>query len=147
LLGARWEVWAFNVCNNEAYFDARLKDIAEEASTELDLELGTEVLEALSRIRIVDGHVGRGYAETQAKELELLVDVARNTGLMLDPVYNNKALLGLCEEVGSGVLQADSLVFVHTGGGFSTLSKGREIDEYLAMDPGDTVEFKRTELE
>ena len=43
--------------------------------------------------------------------------VARCEGLLLDPVYNGKAMAGLLDLVARGAFAADARVlFVHTGG-------------------------------
>jgi D-cysteine desulfhydrase len=70
-------------------------------------------------IRLLDGHQGLGRAGTQPQELEMVAAAARQAGLLLDPVYTAKAVLGLLAEARRrpGSL-GRRVLFVHTGGGF-----------------------------
>jgi D-cysteine desulfhydrase len=45
-------------------------------------------------------------------QLDFLLEVARRTGLVLDPVYSGKALFGLAELAA----KPPRVLFVHTGG-------------------------------
>ena len=69
--------------------------------------------------RLIDGYKGAGYALSSPKELEFIAEMARLEGLILDPVYTGKALLGLVTELEQhpGDFE-DRVVFVHTGGVF-----------------------------
>jgi D-cysteine desulfhydrase len=100
------EVRGMAVCDNEAYFDSVTRRISEEA---LALE---STLAAPVPVKIVDGFIGPGYGVMDAEQRAFLLSVARNTGLILDPVYSGKALFALAklEHKPARVL------FVHTGG-------------------------------
>jgi D-cysteine desulfhydrase len=70
-------------------------------------------------IEMLDGFVGRGYAQSTAEELAFLRKVASTEGLLLDPVYTGKAFYGLCETVKKNKNHFGSRVlFIHTGGAF-----------------------------
>jgi len=77
-------------------------------------------LEVPKSIHILDGYQGVGRAEVDDAELSLLLQMAREEGLMLDPVYTVKAFGGLLD-----TLQRDAkalgqrVCFIHTGGIFS----------------------------
>ena len=45
-------------------------------------------------IDIVDGYVGKGYADSWPELRQLSLDVAENTGIFIDRVYTAKAILG-----------------------------------------------------
>ncbi len=69
--------------------------------------------------RLIDGYKGAGYALSRPEELEFIAQMARLEGLVLDPVYTGKALLGLVREIETHPDQFDQrVVFVHTGGIF-----------------------------
>ncbi|MCC6622956.1 MAG: D-cysteine desulfhydrase family protein [Deltaproteobacteria bacterium] len=74
---------------------------------------------AADRYDVLEGFQGEGYARATADELRFLVSIAREDGLVLDPVYTNKALLGLVTTArrDPGVL-GRRVVFIHTGGIF-----------------------------
>lgn len=72
---------------------------------------------------LTDDHVGLGYGLTTREELEIQAEATRLTGLILDPTYTGKAMVGLRREIASGRYRAgDHVVFWHTGGGFAAFS-------------------------
>ena len=77
-------------------------------------------LEVPKTIHILDGYQGVGRSGVDDTELSLLIQLAREEGLMLDPVYTAKAFGGLLD-----TLQRDAkalgqrVCFIHTGGIFS----------------------------
>jgi D-cysteine desulfhydrase len=83
-------------------------------------------------VEIIDGYVGRGYAESRPEELELITQIARSEGILLDPVYTGKAFYGLVTELkkSPGALGA-RIVFVHTGGLFGLFPKAEELAPLL----------------
>jgi D-cysteine desulfhydrase len=116
-------VMGVNVCNDEAYFREKISGLMREM-----LEMcpaGTTA--GAEDINMLDGYVGRGYAMSRPEELNLIHDVARRTGVILDPVYNGKAFYGLMEECGKGTFQRGSnILFLHSGGIFGLFPKKRE---------------------
>jgi 1-aminocyclopropane-1-carboxylate deaminase/D-cysteine desulfhydrase-like pyridoxal-dependent ACC family enzyme len=65
-------------------------------------------------------YVGEGYARLRSEALDALRLVARQEGLLLDPVYTSKAMAGLIDLTRSGQGRWDRdqhVVFLHTGGG------------------------------
>jgi D-cysteine desulfhydrase len=83
---------------------------------------------AQARWTVVDGWKGRGYALTTAEELLDLADVARREGVLLDPVYTNKAFRGLVGLAKARRLPARrAVVFIHTGGTFGLFAARDEL--------------------
>ena len=76
----------------------------------------------LSRDRVIvdDGYVGDGYGiPTEAMVLATHL-MARNEGILLDPVYSGKGMAGLIGQIRSGQIEKDGdVVFIHTGGAVS----------------------------
>jgi D-cysteine desulfhydrase len=73
--------------------------------------------------RITDDYVGGGYGVVDDAELEIQLEATRLTGLIWDPTYTGKAIVGLFREIGAGALDPDrDLVFWHTGGGFAAFA-------------------------
>lgn len=68
-------------------------------------------------ITCFDGYVGPGYSiptEGMAEAVNLL---AREEGILLDPVYTGKAMAGLIDLIRKGFFKnEDNVLFVHTGG-------------------------------
>lgn len=77
-------------------------------------------VEVPKTIHLLDGYQGTGRAAVDDGELSLLIQMAREEGVMLDPVYTAKAFGGLLD-----TLQRDPkalgqrVCFIHTGGIFS----------------------------
>ncbi|WP_336490071.1 D-cysteine desulfhydrase family protein [Methylobacterium nigriterrae] len=67
---------------------------------------------------LVDGrHRGEGYGIPTDGMREAVRLMARNEGLLLDPVYSGKAFAGLLQDVRSGRFRAgDAVLFLMTGG-------------------------------
>ena len=59
--------------------------------------------------------IGDGYAQSTSAELEFLIEVARHTGVILDPVYSGKAALGMVHDLKARP-GAKRVCFIHTGG-------------------------------
>jgi D-cysteine desulfhydrase len=75
-------------------------------------------------IQVLDDYRGEGYGKAPEDLYAFIHDMAKRTGLILDPVYTGKALWGTIEEMRSGCLQeAQDVVFVHTGGVFGIYQK------------------------
>lgn len=66
---------------------------------------------------IYDQYYGEGYGIPTVEMVDAVRRVARSEGILLDPVYNGKAMAGLIDLVTRGEIPADSRVlFIHTGG-------------------------------
>lgn len=113
-LGAKTQALGLAVCDDRHYFSAIVDRLANDARA-----LGFPALSA-NRYEVEDRFVGRGYALTTPNELAHLAGVLRDHGLALDPVYTNKALLGLVSSLRETAPSARPrvVVFVHTGGLF-----------------------------
>ena len=86
LSGLSIRVHAVNVCDDADYFYDHVDRVLQ--------ELGASH-KARDILDMVDGYKGLGYAVSQPQELELLRDVARQTGVILDPVYSGKGVVWL----------------------------------------------------
>lgn len=76
-------------------------------------------LTPLPRDKVVadDGFIGAGYGQPTAGMLEAVQMVARQEGILIDPVYTGKGMAGLIAMLRAGRFAADEdVVFVHTGG-------------------------------
>lgn len=102
------------VCDDRAYFCAKVEAIAAEAGRPLSSDWD-----------VLEGAQGRGYALSTPDELRAQARMAREEGILLDPVYTGKAWCGLL-----GRLRADPGAFGgrvllwHTGGLFGVFGRG-----------------------
>lgn len=69
------------------------------------------------QVRVDDAYVGPGYGHPTAETMEAIEIVARDEGILLDPVYTGKAMAGLIDHARKGILRrGDTVVFLHSGG-------------------------------
>jgi D-cysteine desulfhydrase len=77
-------------------------------------------IEVPKAIHLLDGYQGPGAATATDEELGVLVELAREEGLLLDPVYTAKGFRGLVETLARDPKALGQRVcFIHTGGLFS----------------------------
>jgi D-cysteine desulfhydrase family pyridoxal phosphate-dependent enzyme len=113
LTGSKFKVHAINVCDSANYFydhlDAQMK------------ELNLNQYKASDLVNIIDGYKGKGYGISTNEELELIVKLARETGVLFDPVYTGKAFIGFIKTVVNNFEQfkGSRILFINTGGIFS----------------------------
>src|SRR5689334_7774401 len=96
-LGVRAVRWrgarplGFAVCNDAAYFRSAVAAICADARRRVpELPDGPA-----ADVAIDDGSIGPGYAIPTEEGLEVIRRAARLDGVILDPVYTGKAMLGL----------------------------------------------------
>jgi D-cysteine desulfhydrase len=94
------------VCDDKAYFETVVTRIMDEArAVAADLGPSTDWT-------VYDDWKGPAYSVASSDQKQFIVDVARRTGLILDPVYSGKALYGLAHLNP----RPRRVLFLHTGG-------------------------------
>lgn len=74
-------------------------------------------------IDYIDRHIGDGYGIVTDESLAIQAEATSLTGMVFDPTYTGKALVGLYREIEAGRYgPGDNVVFWHTGGGFAAFS-------------------------
>jgi D-cysteine desulfhydrase len=111
------EVIAMAVCDDAESFRQGIARIMAEACT-FDPRLSD------SAKLVVDDHAkGPAYAVSTPEQRRRMIQVARLSGLVLDPVYTGKAFSGLMD-LASGRLAGKRVLFIHTGGLPGLLAEG-----------------------
>lgn len=143
---ARYEVaretWAFAVCDDSTYFKRVISRISIEARGFMPSlpeiafvdpgSADTVQPDRTARVVVDDRAKGPAYGSMNEEQKELLVRVARSTGLVLDPVYTGKAMFGLAQAVERGEIPRGAhVLFVHTGGLPGLLAQGEELRDAL----------------
>lgn len=114
------KIIGFNVCDDSIYFKERIKNILEDSFK----YTGERIEFSKDDINIMDGYVGKGYAISSPEEIRFIHRFAKLEGIILDPVYTGKAMLGLVGEIEKGKLKHyRKILFIHTGGIFGVFSK------------------------
>jgi D-cysteine desulfhydrase len=125
--GVAEAIRAFAVCDDRGYFE-RVVDMIIAESRTLD-----PTLSGRAALTIDDSAKGPTYGVMSSEQRHFLVEVARRTGIVLDPVYTGKALFGLARAVERGDVPRDAKVlFLHTGGLPGLLAQGDDLAEELA---------------
>jgi D-cysteine desulfhydrase len=137
-LGVRMLGWTsavpvgFPVCNDAAYFRGVMGRLCAEARTRWP-ELPAVPPE---EIRLDDGFVGPGYAQATDEGLALIRRAAREDGVLLDPVYTGKAMLGVATRARApGGLPSPRVVLFHTGGAFGVFPWAARLTADTAVRP------------
>ncbi len=104
------EVRAMAVCDDAPTFERIIARIVGEARA-----LAPELDEAAPLI-VDDRAKGPAYGVSTPEQRALIVRVARESGLVLDPVYTGKAFAGLAAMAEGGELRGARVLFLHTGG-------------------------------
>jgi len=115
LFNSSIDIVSVNVCDDAPFFKRKIKSIIDEFQQRNSLNL--PILE--KDIHIVDGFVGEGYALISEAEIDLIRKMARNEGLVMDPVYTAKAFLGMLAQIREHKINYTKNLFIHTGGIFS----------------------------
>jgi len=84
------------------------------------------------RVHVLDGHQGGGRSAIGDDELGTLVGVARQEGVVLDPVYTVKAFAGLLQVLTQDARALGNRVcFIHTGGIFSLFPQRERLSRII----------------
>lgn len=86
-------------------------------------------------IHVIDGYVGPGYAKATPELYDFIAELAREDGLLLDPVYTGKAFHGLMSELAASperaALFGKNVLFIHTGGLPSIFAHSEELSRAI----------------
>lgn len=129
-------VLGFAVCADAGYFQAKVKqDIAQFSS--LFAKRLSQPINTHLHVHTNDRYIGEGYGLASREVLETIALVAREEGLVLDPVYTGKAFHGLLHEIQQGNLAGmKDIVFIHTGGLFGLYPYRQRFQSILAPIEG-----------
>ena len=131
LFGLRAGIVAFNVCDDAAWFEQKVRRDVAAWSERYDASFDVEGL----AIATIEGYVGPGYGEAGPEVYRTIASVARREGVFLDPVYTGKAFNGMLSELRKGdsgcLAGAGTVVFIHTGGLFGVFPHQRQFKETL----------------
>lgn len=118
LLDMSSQVLAFNVSDDAAYFDEKIRHDVTLWKQRYKVDFDEQKMQ----IKTIEGYLGAGYGIAGPEIFETIAELARCEGIFLDPVYTAKAFHGMVAELQkgeSGALPgARNVVFVHTGGLF-----------------------------
>lgn len=76
--------------------------------------------------------IGAGYGIATDEELRFIIDTARTTGVVLDPVYTGKAARGMMNDLAASPVA--KALFIHTGGHLGLFAKTPQLASILTAD-------------
>jgi len=129
-------VLGFAVCDNKTYFANKVRaDIAEYYEEFAHLfSHSLPPIDALV-IQTNDQYIGDGYGLVSDSVTEMIIELSREEGILLDPVYTGKAFYGLVSEIRAGKLSGmDEIVFIHTGGNYGIFPYKEQLAKCLFSD-------------
>lgn len=113
ILGAETRIVGVSVAGSADAVAGYVREIGNALFQELGVE--GEVLE--EDVTVLDDYLALGYGVLVPEVMEAMETLARNDGLLLDPVYTGKSMWALKDLVGKGAFQeGEDVVFLHTGG-------------------------------
>ena len=90
--------------------------------------IGSDIRLTNQHIKVVYGYTGEGYGVVSNLEREAIRLMARNEGVILDPVYTGRAFGGLIDLIRKGAFKrGESVLFWHTGGAPALFAYAKEL--------------------
>jgi D-cysteine desulfhydrase len=138
-------VHAMAVCDDPEYFYNFVTDIVTEMGLVVppndndndDSVVVNSVQDYVRSCLTVHQCKGQGYAVSTSDELQFLADFARQSGIVLDPVYTGKALYGFYQLLRDNPDQfrggdgGGRILFWHTGGALGLYDKSPDLHPFL----------------
>jgi D-cysteine desulfhydrase len=113
-------VFGIPVSDSLDFFRQDIRKLIDDTIAEYQLELTA----AQTPIDLIDGYIGEGYAVPTPQALETLKLLARTEGILLDPTYTAKAMVGFLDcAKGQRVRPGAVAAFIHTGGVFGLMAR------------------------
>ncbi|PJA29905.1 MAG: D-cysteine desulfhydrase family protein [candidate division Zixibacteria bacterium CG_4_9_14_3_um_filter_46_8] len=127
--GDKTKIIGINVCCTSDHFVERVYQYCQEFKERYCPGLVIR----RSDLELIDGYVGDGYALSRKEELKMISTLARECGLILDPVYTGKAFYGMLDLLRKQMIPVGSkILFMHTGGLWGLMPIGeRFVDSNL----------------
>ncbi len=95
----------------------------------LEKQMGI-ILSQAADLNIYYDYIGPGYTKTYPQLREVIKLVASQEGILLDPVYSGKAMLGLIDLIKQGYFNREqNVLFLHTGGAPEIFSYNKFLTE------------------
>lgn len=112
LLSPKTRIVGVSVSGSTPVISGFVKKIANAVLDELGGAEGVSDQEVI----VLDDYVGEGYGILNDRVTNAIGLIAREEGVLLDPVYTGKSMAGLLDLAGKGYFGNEKVVFLHTGG-------------------------------
>ena len=130
-LTRRCRVIGISVSDPKGPFSDDVLEIARAADEALGLGLGI----LPDDVTVFDEYMGQGYGVVDKAVAETIRLVFQTEGIVLDPVYTAKAMIGLRDLIKTGFFKTtDKVVFLHTGGTPALFPNRDKIFNFLVQE-------------
>uniref|UniRef100_A0A7S3JXU0 Tryptophan synthase beta chain-like PALP domain-containing protein n=1 Tax=Aureoumbra lagunensis TaxID=44058 RepID=A0A7S3JXU0_9STRA len=124
------------VDDSPEFFYNKIYSILQNLLGEITLRRVFPTKQSLQAYLRLEQSKGQGYAISTDSELRFISNCARDSGVLLDPVYTGKAALGMVNDLQKYPLSSSSqrALFIHTGGLLGIFPKANQIDSILQSE-------------
>jgi D-cysteine desulfhydrase family pyridoxal phosphate-dependent enzyme len=123
IFGLKSAVTAINIDSSLGQLQEGVADLAEKTAARIGLAMKFSPGDIVG----YDDYLGAGYAVMGKPEKEAIELAATCEGLLLDPVYNGRAMAGLIDLIRNGEFSRDeTILFLHTGGQAALFAYARQ---------------------
>jgi D-cysteine desulfhydrase len=123
-------LWAVNVSDSADYFQQHVGALIQETRARFGLPSSAPL-----KLQILDGHFGEGYALASDEDFRFYIELAREEGILLDPVYSGKAFRGMLSELRKTPQRfGRKILFLHSGGVFAIYAYLTQFNDALHRD-------------
>ena len=105
------EVLGISVDHSKEVLSATVEALIDATETNPDI-----AARAKASARYSADYLGHGYAKPTSREADAISFTAKHSGIILDPVYSGRAMVGFIDMVEQGHFDSKRVVFWHTGG-------------------------------
>jgi D-cysteine desulfhydrase family pyridoxal phosphate-dependent enzyme len=128
LVNSQTKVVGISVSEDKRAMEHCVGTIAEETFE----EFGAASLNHRENVIVIDDYIAGGYGILNQETAHALRLVAETEGILLDPVYTGRAMVGLIDLIEKGYFKkGDNIVFWHTGGTPALFPYREKILDYL----------------
>lgn len=105
-------VIGISVGGDQAWCKQEILAVVQQIEKEMSINLSNS-----QDLHVYEDYIGEGYTIPYPRLREVIKLLARMEGILLDPVYSGKAMVGLIDLIEKGNFSRDeSVLFLHTGG-------------------------------
>lgn len=112
LSNATKKIVGISVARNEK----RGKEVIYECLRDYFEEFNPSTVVSKEGIVFNDSYIGNGYGDVYPDIVDTIRNVAKNSGVLLDPVYTGKAFYGMMDYIYKNNIINKNILFIHTGG-------------------------------
>ncbi len=118
------KVIGISVSDEKTSFAQEVRMIVEATTRALSLELDIKDDEII----VLDDYLEGGYGTLSGRVIDVIKLLLQKEGIVLDPVYTAKAMVGLIDLIVHGYFQPqDKILFFHTGGTPALFAYGKQL--------------------